>query len=140
MHTGLSPGTISPLDRLCLVGASGMGALSFESENPKSVTNLPTDLDESDHEIKATLDASDIYLDKLLSLCGSSAGVCPKVCIRIDKEDWLIKFSFIFDPKDISAIEYAYHLIAVESGLTVTDARLFPSRTGLGLVSNVLIG
>ena len=33
MNAGLNPCTLSPLDRLCFVGARGMGALSYEPEN-----------------------------------------------------------------------------------------------------------
>lgn len=132
MNAGLNPGTLSPLDRLCFVGCSGMGALSFEPENPNSITNLPTDLDEIDHEIQATLEDNDTYVDDLLLLGGSSAGARPKVLLRIDNEDWIIKFRSSPDPTDISSIEYAYHLMAQEAGLNVPEAKLFPSRKGLG--------
>jgi serine/threonine-protein kinase HipA len=36
------------------------------------------------------------------------------------------------DPKDVGCIEYAYHLMAIEAGLDVPEARLFPSRKGPG--------
>lgn len=132
MHAGLNPGIFSPLDRLCFVGNSGMGALSFEPENPHSVLSLSTDLDEIDNEIQATLDENDAYVDDLLILGGSSAGARPKVLLHIDNEDWLIKFRSSLDPKDISAIEYAYHLMAKDAGLILSKATLFPSRKGLG--------
>ena len=132
MNRGLNPGALSPLDRLCFVGYSGMGALSFEPENSNSITNLPTDLDEIYHEIQATLEDNNTYVDDLLLLNGSSAGARPKVLLTLDNEDWLIKFRSSLDPKDISSIEYAYHLMAKEAGLNVPEAKLFPSRKGLG--------
>ncbi|RDB36777.1 MAG: type II toxin-antitoxin system HipA family toxin [Spirobacillus cienkowskii] len=132
MKAGLIPENLSPLDRLCFVGCGGMGAITFEPENPNSATNLPTDLDEINHEIQATLGESNTYVDDLLILGGSSAGARPKVLLRIDNEDWLIKFRSSLDPKDISAIEYAYHLMAIEAGLVVPVAKLFPSKKGLG--------
>lgn len=132
MHAGLTPETLSPLDRLCFVGNRGMGALSFEPENSNSVLNAPNDLDEIDNEIQATLDENDNYIDDLLILGGSSAGARPKVLLQIDNEDWLIKFRSNLDPKDISTIEYAYHHMAKDAGLIVPQARLFPSRKGLG--------
>jgi serine/threonine-protein kinase HipA len=52
--------------------------------------------------------------------------------LNIDGVDWLIKFRSQLDPKDISAIEYAYHLMAIDAGLVVPEAKLFPSRKGLG--------
>lgn len=132
MNAGLNPGTLSPLDRLCFVGTSGMGALSYEPENPSSISHITNDLDEIDSEIQATLDENDLYVDDLLVLGGSSAGARPKVLLHIDGEDWLIKFRSQLDPKDISAIEYAYHLMAKEAGLILPEAKLFRSRKSLG--------
>lgn len=135
MNAGLNPGTLSPLDRLCFVGASGMGALSYEPENPSAISHITNDLDEIDSEIQATLDENDAYVDDLLVLGGSSAGARPKVLLNIDGVNWLIKFRSHLDPKDISAIEYAYHLMAIDAGLIVPEAKLFPSRNGLGFFS-----
>ncbi|MDF3047876.1 MAG: HipA protein [Candidatus Midichloriaceae bacterium] len=132
MGLGVNPGALSPLDRLCFVGGHGMGALSYEPENPNFAANLPTDLDEIYHEIQATLDENDTYVDELLILGGSSAGARPKALLRIDNVDWLIKFRASFDSKDIGSIEYAYHFMAKEAGLHVPEAKLFPSRKGLG--------
>lgn len=132
MNAGLNPGNLSPLDRLCFVGTSGMGALSYEPENPSAISHITNDLDEIDSEIQATLDENDLYVDDLLVLGGSSAGARPKVLLNIDSVDWLIKFRSQLDPKDISAIEYAYHLMAIDAGLVVPEAKLFPSRNGMG--------
>jgi serine/threonine-protein kinase HipA len=132
MNAWLNPGTLSPLDRLCFVGTSGMGALSYEPENPSATSHITNDLDEIDSKIQATLDENDLYVDDLLVLGGSSAGARPKVVLNLEGEDWLIKFRTYLDPKDISAIEYAYHLMAKEAGLIVPEAKLFPSRKGMG--------
>lgn len=132
MNAGLNPGTLSPLDRLCFVGMGGMGALSYEPENQSTISDITNDLDEIDREIQATLDENDTYVDDLLILGGSSAGARPKVLLNIDGVDWLIKFRSQLDPKDISAIEYAYHLMAIDARLIVPEAKLFPSRKSLG--------
>lgn len=132
MNAGLHPGTLSPLERLCFVGSGGMGALSYEPENPSARSHLTNDLDEIDSKIQATLDGNDTYVDDLLVLAGSSAGARPKIMLNIDGVEWLIKFRSHLDPKDMSAIEYAYHLIARDAGLIVPEAKLFPSRNGRG--------
>ncbi|CAO5683375.1 MAG: hypothetical protein HEEMFOPI_01960 [Holosporales bacterium] len=132
MNAGLNPGNISPLDRLCFVGNNGMGALTYEPANPNSLSSPPYDLDDINIEIQTTLGESDVYVDNLLILGGSSAGARPKVLLHIDGEDWLIKFRASLDPKDIGAIEYAYHLMAQEAGLILPKAKLFPSKNGLG--------
>lgn len=132
MKSGLNPGTLSALDRLCFVGKGGMGALSYEPENPGTMSHITNDLDDINSEIQATLDDNDTYVEDLLVLGGSSAGARPKVLLPIDGEDWLIKFRSSLDLKDISAIEYAYHLMAKDAGLNLPEAKLFPSRAGLG--------
>lgn len=132
IHAGLHPGSLSPLDRLCFVGSRGMGALTYQPENPHLMLNLPTDLEEIYSEIQVTLDQNDEYIDNLLILGGSSAGARPKVMLNLDNEDWLIKFRSSLDPEDIGAIEYAYHLMAKEAGLIVPTAKLFPSKQGWG--------
>lgn len=132
MGLGFNPGGLSVLDRLCFVGSQGMGALSYLPENPKASMPLPTDLDEIDYEIQSTLKDSNQYVDDLLDLGGSSSGARPKILMRIENEDWLIKFRSSLDPEDISAIEYAYHLMAIEAGLEVPEAKLFPSRKSCG--------
>jgi hypothetical protein len=71
-------------------------------------------------------------VDELFVLGGSSAGARPKVLLNIDGVYWLIKFRSQLDPKDISAIEYAYHFMARNAGLILPEAKLFPSRKGLG--------
>ncbi len=132
MNLGVNPGSLSSLDRLCLVGSHGMGALSYEPESRESSVTLVTDLDEIDYEIQQTFEENDEYVDNLLALGGSSAGARPKVLLRIENEDWLIKFRSSLDSKDISNVEYAYHVMADRAGLDVPDAKLFPSKKGSG--------
>jgi serine/threonine-protein kinase HipA len=133
LSLGFNPGNLSPLDRLCVVGSHGMGALSYEPENPLTFYPLLQDLDEINHEIQRyQAQEDDQYVDELLALGGSSGGARPKILLRIKNQDWLIKFRSSLDPKDIGAIEYAYHLMAVAAGLKVPEAKLFPSRKGIG--------
>ncbi|HVE44535.1 MAG TPA: type II toxin-antitoxin system HipA family toxin [Gammaproteobacteria bacterium] len=129
MSLGLNIHNLSPLDRLCFIGQHGMGALSYEPEN-SIISDLPLqDLDEINHEIQHYLTwEDDKYIDHLLTLGGSSVGARPKILLRIGNEDWLIKFRSSIDPKDIGSIEYAYHLMALEAGIDVPEAKLFSSR------------
>lgn len=132
VKVGLNPARLSPLDRLSFVGGQGMGALTYEPEDPRPASDLKSDFDEIDNEIQLTLSESDLYVEDLLALGGSSGGARPKVLLPIDGQDWLIKFRSHLDPHDIGAIEYAYHLMAKQAGLTLPEAKLFPSRKNLG--------
>lgn len=129
----INPGSLSVLDRLCFVGSQGMGALLYEPEIEHS-PNIPHDsLDEIADEIAEFQEHdNDKYVEDLLTLGGSSAGARPKVLMHIEDQHWLIKFPSHSDPKDIGAIEYAYHLMAQDAGLDLPNAQLFPARKGLG--------
>ena len=125
----LNPGSLSVLDRLCFVGSQGMGALTYEPETENTPPLSHASLDEIAKEIVEFQEHDeDRYIEDLLKLGGSSAGARPKVLMNLEKEPWLIKFPSHTDPKDIGAIEYAYHLMAKDAGLDVPEAKLFPSR------------
>ncbi len=129
----INPGNLSVLDRLCFVGSHGMGALIYKPEADHS-PNIPhNSLDEIAEEIAEFQEHdNDNYVENLLNLGGSSAGARPKVLMHLENQHWLIKFPSQADPKDIGAIEYAYHLMAQDAGLDVPKAKLFPARKGLG--------
>lgn len=129
----INPGSLSVLDRLCFVGSGGMGALVYEPELTRSSDVFSESLDKVFEEIcKFQACEDSTYVEDLLFLCGSSAGARPKVLMGIDDEDWLIKFPSYLDPKDIGAIEYAYHLMAQDAGLDVPKSKLFPAHKGYG--------
>ncbi len=129
MNLSLNPGDLSPLDRLCYVGKSGMGALVYEPEIEKTIPSHHENLDEISYEIQQFQENDDNqFVDDLLAMNGSSAGARPKIVMTIDEEDWIIKFCSSSDPKDIGRIEYAYHLMAKAAYLNVPEAKLFPSR------------
>jgi serine/threonine-protein kinase HipA len=53
IQMGFNPGMLSPLDRLCFVGHGGMGALSYEPENPNNSSLIHENLDEIYAEIQS---------------------------------------------------------------------------------------
>lgn len=137
---GVNPYDISPLERLCYVGNNGMGALSYEPEYNFN-KHIPYDnieqLDEiANHIIQFQEHDEETFIEELLLLNGSSAGARPKYLVNLlnkksasnTHNDWIIKFRSSIDPKDIGAIEYAYHLIALKARIDVPKAKLFPSK------------
>lgn len=112
MSLSLNPGDLSPLDRLCYVGKSGMGALVYEPEIEGIKPSYHENLDEIADEVLQFQENDDSrFIDDLLAMNGFSAGARPKIILTVDKEDWIIKFRSSSDPKDIGLIEYAYHLL-----------------------------
>ena len=133
VNRNVNPGTLSPLDRLCFVGSHGMGALVYEPEVESAPLSQHVSLDKIAEEIIEFQEHDDErYVEDLLKMGGSPAGARPKVLMNLENEHWLIKFPSGMDFKDIGAIEYAYHLMAKEANLDVSDAKLFSSRNGPG--------
>ena len=125
----INPAELSVLDRLCIVGSHGMGALTYGPEVESTALSSYVSLDKFAEEIaEFQLHDNDRYVEDLLKAGGSSAGARPKVL----NKHWLIKFPSSIDVQDIGAIEYAYHLMAKDAKLDVPEAKLFPSRQGVG--------
>jgi len=124
MH--INPVSLTPLDRLSYVGSRGMGALIYQPEIAEASAAIENDdLDRiADECFQFQEHDDDGHIDELLALNGSSAGARPKVLMG----PWIIKFRSFVDPKDIGPLEYAYHLMAVEAGLDVPEAKIFKSK------------
>ena len=130
---GLNPHTVGSLERLAIVGNTGMGALTYRPTIPlESVYNELT-LDEIAKECERILqtDTSE-KLDYLFAKGGSSGGARPKILPRIDNEDWIIKFPSSEGSKDVGRQEYDYALCAKECGIEMEEVRLFPSEKTQG--------
>ncbi len=125
---GIDPGTLNPLDRLAIVGNSGMGALTYRPEMEIEGQEQILDLDLMAEECGKILNAQySEELDHLYKLGGTSGGARPKIMIEIDGKSWIIKFPAHVDPVESGLMEYEYSLCAKACGLQMTDTRLFPS-------------
>lgn len=130
---GVNARSLTPLDRLCFLGQHSMGALTYEPDFTEALDELPDNLDMIADEILAFQEHdNDRCVDELYQLANGMTGARPKVMLRIDGEEWIIKFRSSHDFKDSGAIEYAYHLMAKKAGLIVPEAKLFPSTQCVG--------
>lgn len=126
----ISADSLNALDRLAIVGSSGMGALTYRPEMPFSLQPSMADPDELAEECRKILNAEDASdLDTLYQLGGTSGGARPKVMVNIGGEYWIIKFPALVDKKEAGRMEYEYALCARECGIDMTETRLFPSRS-----------
>ena len=125
---GKQPDAVSPLARLSIVGASGMGALEYRPVYDMKPSVQTGDLDRLAAECSKILKSEESEdLDTLFALGGSSGGARPKVMIRQDDGEWIVKFPSSADPKNIGRMEYEYTLCAEACGIEVPEVRLFPS-------------
>jgi serine/threonine-protein kinase HipA len=126
---GFQPDQLNVLDRLAIVGNSGMGALSYKPEMIVGKEKDIEDLDILAGECKKILQSeySD-KLDELYRLGGTSGGARPKIMTCIDGEEWIIKFPAHVDGKDSGKMEYDYSLCAKKCGIEMTETKIFESK------------
>jgi hipA protein len=130
----INPREISQIDRLAIVGETGMGALSYKSEY-----NLLEDKDYQEDYDNLALSCKKILntehsadLDNLFRLGGSSGGARPKILTKIDNEDWIIKFPSSLDDNNIGELEYLYSVCAKKCKIDIPETKLFPSKISSG--------
>ena len=125
----IDPQTVTSIDRLAIVGSSGMGALSYRPSVKWQSEGTQKDLDYYAEECRRILNSTySEDLDELFRLGGSSGGARPKIMTEVDGEDWIIKFPAKIDGPDIGRIEYEYSLCARKCGIDMSETRLFPSK------------
>lgn len=132
-RNGLNPQTIGSLERLAIVGNSGMGALTYRPVILMENVQSDLSLDEIAGECSRILNTeSSENLDYLFAKGGSSGGARPKILTKVGEEDWIIKFPSSDDSQNIGKQEYDYALCAQACGLNMEEVRLFPSNKTKG--------
>lgn len=130
-ENGGEPQAYGPLERLAIVGSSGLGALTYEPDlHPEAKPELtaPDRISDACRQVLQHDDPADITdPGSLFALGGSSGGSRPKILTEISGEDWIIKFPSLIDPPDLGEEEHAYSLCARRCGIEVPETRLFPS-------------
>lgn len=122
---GTSLRDLTPLQRLSIIGTSGMGTLSYLPMMPGIHRQQELDeierLDMIQEEAlkvlseKSTGDAEFLYYNS-----ANSGGARPKVMLRSrDGSHWMVKFRHTYDPLDIGRSELLYMETARECGVTI---------------------
>jgi serine/threonine-protein kinase HipA len=140
---GIGYSSLTPLDKLAVIGSRAMGALTYEPEIASNSVEA-VDLERVAAASLELLEGRDIdSLPELERLGGSSGGARPKALIALNPstnaiadgagpipdgfEAWLVKFrSSRNDLEDIGPLEAAYADMARAAGLSVAPTRLFP--------------
>jgi len=143
---GIQIDTLSPLDRLALVGDQGRGALTYRPATAPPPEAETLDLDALAAESQLILAGEESELAATLAtLAGGSGGARPKVHVGFDPdgrisigsgevaeghEAWIVKFRAQNDLPDIGPVEAAYAAMAMAAGLEMAPYKLLPSKTG----------
>lgn len=124
----MDPHQVDSLNRLAIVGDSGMGALTYRPCHELWTEGQILDYDRMAEQCRQMLLTNETEdLDELFRLGGSSGGARPKILTEVDGEPWIIKFPSSLDPPDIGEQEYAYAKCAVNCGIQMSETRLFAS-------------
>ena len=125
----INPAEVSVLDRLAILGKTGMGALEYVPEYKLCNSKITSNLSELEKECEKIL--NEIYdgdIEQLFIAGGSSGGARPKILTKIDDENWIIKFRSSFDPKNVGQMEYQYSQVAKQVGIEMPETRLFENK------------
>lgn len=128
-NKGLNFDRLSPLTRLSLISGQGLGGLTYEPNQAETDDNTLIELDEIAREVKEILNdnTEDENLDTIYRLGGSSGGARPKAHIKLNGEEWIIKFPCHYDPENIGEKEFKANMLAKQCGLNVNECKLFHS-------------
>ena len=131
---GINPGEIDPINRLYMIGELGMGALTYSPMLEFDIEgNNNIDLDKLSLSCKEIITVDDSeYLDELYKLGGFLGGSKPKILIKVDEEEWIIKFPSLLDKPEIGKQEYDYSICAKKCGIDMPEIRLFFSGIAKG--------
>lgn len=146
---GLDIASLTPVERLALVGEGGRGALVFHpATTPGADASMGIDLDALAVEAAQVLSGEDGKLgDVLAKAAGGSGGARPKVHVGFgpngevsvgeselpaDHAAWIVKFKAAEDPLDIGPLEEAYACMADAAGLKLAPHKLLPAKQGPG--------
>jgi serine/threonine-protein kinase HipA len=127
---GIDSTKLTLLQRLALIGSTGRGALEYRPDYSKSTTDEIINFDNlaAEAEKVLTTDYNGETLETLYKYGGSSGGARPKVFVKIEGKEWLVKFKATMDPDNIGKIEYNYSLLAKKCGINMPETKLFEEK------------
>lgn len=128
---GTKPSELNLLDRLSLVGKSGRGALEFVPDRSVLPSSQIANIGLLAKEAAALLEEKKCFGNNIAELYqrgGSPGGAKPKVFIKVEEEEWMVKFPAKNDPNTIGEEEYKYALLAKKCGVEMPEVRLFEDK------------
>lgn len=129
-NRGIELAKLNFLQRLALVGSTGRGALEYLPDYSESPVEELINFDKLASETAKilTFDNYSGSLDMLYQYGGSPGGARPKVFVKIDGNEWLVKFKATTDSANIGQIEYEYSLLAKKVGIEMPETKLFEGK------------
>ncbi len=133
MREGFRLRNLTPLQRLAIIGSSGMGALRYEPAAEISKIVVGAGLDELDaiqmKALEILSEKGEGDEDVLYFNSGNSGGARPKILMADDEgRHWLVKFRHTYDSVRIGREEYLYMETAGKCSIDIPRIRLLNGR------------
>lgn len=126
---GIDDMSLSPLQRLAIVGSSGMGALRYVPAILPAEEHLLPELHTLQQMALDVLSEKTTEgVDSLYHNSGNSGGCRPKCLYRDHEGQWLVKFRHTYDPIDMGEQEYRYNQLAQLCGIDVPAFKLLDGK------------
>lgn len=121
--------TLTPIQRLSIIGSSGMGALCYLPETYIGENKSLPELDSLQQLALEVLGEKVNQGEEILYFnSGNSGGCRPKCLFRDEQGAWLVKFRHLYDPQDMGQMEYEYNLAARKCGIQIPDFKLLEGK------------
>ena len=128
---GINPQTLNQLDRLSIIGKSGMGALEYIPEYQITDSKSNLELDELAKLCESIMESRQVdNIDDIFVRAGSSGGARPKAFTTFENKEWIVKFPYSKDLYNSGKLEYEYSVKAKACKIEMTETRLFQSKKG----------
>ena len=122
---GINDFDLTPMQRLSIVGNSGMGSLCYIPESYIGEEKATPKLDELQELALMVLSEKwDKDEEVLYFNSGNSGGCRPKALMKDSEGNWLVKFRHTYDPQDMGEMEFEYNVVAKKCGIIVPDFKL----------------
>ena len=126
---GIAVSELGILDCLSLVGSTGRGALEFRPDRSVGDEGQIPDFEKLAFDTQLVLSEKECRdIETLYRKGGSPGGARPKVFVKVDGEEWLVKFKAKEDSGTIGQDEYRYSLLAKKCGIEMPETRLFDQK------------
>jgi len=139
--------SLNALDHLTFAGKNSLGVLKYRPSVELEQEAIEINLDTLNNTISKVISGeSSVVIDALFRRGGSPGGAGPKIYagynpktdslisgiahLPEEYEHWIVKFAADEDSKDSANIELAYYKMALDSGIEMSECRVFTSDTG----------
>lgn len=126
---GIDELLLTPLQRLAIVGSSGMGALRYEPQLIEAESYILPELHTMQQmALEVLSERTSDGADTLYFSSGNSGGCRPKCLYHDHNGEWLVKFRHTYDPINIGQEEYRYNQLAKACGIDVAECKLLENK------------